>query len=227
VTQVAVPGAVLELRPDRAVHWPAQQTLLVADLHFGKAAAFRRAGLPVPHGTTGETLADLDAAIAQTDARRVVFLGDFLHSRDARAPDTLAALAHWRGRHADVDLVLVRGNHDAHAGDPPSGLRIRVVAEPWTEAGLALCHHPDPQHDRYALAGHLHPCTVLRGRANDRARLPCFWFRARVGVLPAFGAFTGMAPIAADHDDRVFVAAGDRVVEVPARAARRRRPATW
>ena len=44
----------------------------------------------------------------------------------------------------------------------------------------------------YVLAGHLHPCVVLGGRAHQRLRLPCFHFGAQVGVLPAFGAFTGM-----------------------------------
>ena len=47
------------------------------------------------------------------------------------------------------------------------------------------------------LAGHWHPCASLGGRAHDRLRLPCFWLGAErtVGVLPAFGGFTGMHPI--------------------------------
>ena len=30
----------------------------------------------------------------------------------------------------DVDVVLVRGNHDERAGDPPPAWGVRVVAEP-------------------------------------------------------------------------------------------------
>ena len=67
----------------------------------------------------------------------------------------------------------------------------------------------------YALAGHVHPGVVLAGRGGDRLRLPCFHFGARVGVLPAFGTFTGMHPIKRDPGDRVFVVADNAVPELP------------
>jgi len=100
--------------------------------------------------------------------------------------------------------VLVRGNHDDRAGDPPPHLRIEVVDEPFLTDGYALCHHPRPRAGHYVLAGHLHPCVSLGGRAFDHLRLPCFWFGDAVGVLPAFGAFTGMHPIRAAAGERVF-----------------------
>jgi len=42
-----VRGEELLLLPQRALWWPAQKTLLVADLHFGKAATLRAHGIPV------------------------------------------------------------------------------------------------------------------------------------------------------------------------------------
>src|SRR5690349_18536391 len=153
-------GERLVLLPEKAVWWPDRRTLLVADVHVGKAAAFRALGVPVPRGTTGETLDRLSALAARWQPRRIVVLGDFLHSAHAHAaPGTLAVLAGWRERHAALDLVLVRGNHDDRAGDPPAALGIDVVDEPRLEGGLALCHHPQPHATRYALAGHLHPCV--------------------------------------------------------------------
>ena len=71
---------------------------------------------------------------------------------------------------------------------------------------------PEPQ--AYVLAGHWHPCIRV-GRGFDRLRLPCFWFGAQVGVLPAFGSFTGMHPIAHQPGDQVFAIAGDAVRAVP------------
>jgi metallophosphoesterase superfamily enzyme len=65
------------------------------------------------------------------------------------------------------------------------------------------------------LCGHLHPCVQLLGRARDRLRLPCFWFGASVGVLPAFGAFTGMHPIRPAPGERVFAIADAEVSELP------------
>jgi metallophosphoesterase superfamily enzyme len=57
---------------------------------------------------------------------------------------------------------------------------------------------------------------VLDGRARERLRLPCFHFGAGVGVLPAFGAFTGMHAVRRAAGDRVFAIASDSVREVGA-----------
>jgi metallophosphoesterase superfamily enzyme len=115
--------------------------------------------------------------------------------------------------------VLVRGNHDDRAGDPPSHLAMQVVDEPFACDGFALCHHPRPRPGAYVLAGHLHPCVSLGGRAFDHLRLPCFWFGDAVGVLPAFGAFTGTHPIRAGANDRVFPVADGVVASLQSRGA--------
>ncbi len=49
---------------------------------------------------------------------------------------------------------------------------------------------------------------------RQRLKLPGFWFGPRVGVLPAFGEFTGGAVVTPRPGDRVFVVAGDQVVPV-------------
>jgi DNA ligase-associated metallophosphoesterase len=216
--EIAVDGVRLGLLAQRAAYLLDERCLLVADAHIGKATSFRKLGVPVPHGTTQQTLQALSDAIAVTGAERVVFLGDLLHSAQAHAPATLHALAEWRQRHAALDLLLVRGNHDERAGDPPPGLRVRAVDEPLHLGGLALCHHPRAQAGAYVLAGHLHPCVVLAGRARQRLRLPCYHFGATLGVLPAFGAFTGMHALRPAAGDRVFVVAGDEVQPLPAAA---------
>lgn len=213
---VEVGGESLVLLPQKLVWWPRTRTLLVADAHVGKAVSFRRLGVPVPRGTTTQALAVLTERITAHGATRVVFLGDFLHSERSHAASTLGAVARWRAAWPDVELVLVRGNHDDRAGDPPSALGFHVVDEPLLEGGLALCHHPVPREGRYVLAGHLHPCLSVGGRAaRDHLRLPCFHFGAQVGVLPAFGDFTGMHAVRPVPGDRLFAVAEDAVVEVP------------
>jgi DNA ligase-associated metallophosphoesterase len=153
-----------------------------------------------------------------------VFLGDFLHSKRSHAPETLAAIARWRAERARLELTLVRGNHDDRAGDPPASLDIRVVDEPLPLGPFALCHHPRPVPGAYVIAGHWHPCISVSGRAFERLRLPCFWFgddsgalpEQAVGVLPAFGSFTGMHRIEPRAGDRIFPVAGDVVRAIPA-----------
>ena len=203
-TTILAGGRPLVLLPEKAAFIASSRTLLVADAHIGKAVSFRALGVPVPRGTTSETLEKATALVARWRARRVVFLGDFLHSARSHAPATVAAVTAWREAHSSLEIVLVRGNHDDRAGDPPPHLRIEVVDEPFLTDGYALCHHPRPRAGHYVLAGHLHPCVSLGGRAFDHLRLPCFWFGDAVGVLPAFGAFTGMHPIRAAAGERVF-----------------------
>lgn len=207
-------GEELLLRPERAVFWARGQTLLIADAHFGKAASFRAAGVPVPHGTTEEALKRVDALLADTSARRIVFLGDFLHAKDGRSPKTVRTLADWRARHPAIAMTLVRGNHDRRAGDPPEEIAIDCVDAPLHEEPFVFAHHPRAIPGAYVLAGHLHPAAVMTGPARQRERLPCFWLGARVGVLPAFGDFTGVAEVSPVAGDRVFVIAEESVFEV-------------
>ena len=207
-------GESVVLLPERAVFWERESTLLVADPHLGKAAAFRAAAIPLPGGTTTETLGRLSSALERTGARRLLVLGDFFHARAGRAARTLAAISAWRDRYMDLDLLLVRGNHDRGAGDPPADWRIVCRDEPWIEPPFAFCHHPAEGPEGYTLAGHLHPAVALSGPGGQSEKLPCFLFGEHLGLLPAFGGFTGGARVRPRRGDRVYVLAGDEVVPV-------------
>lgn len=209
--EIEAAGERLWLLPERAAHWPRLKTLLIADAHLGKAAAFRRAGIPVPSGTTDENLQQLTGLIEKLDAERVVFLGDMLHSRVARE-SSAEAFIRWRALHARVQMVLVRGNHDRRAGDPPCEWQVECVDDPMRVDGIALCHMPRAVDGSYAIGGHTHPAATLTGRAREHVRLPCFLFTREYAILPAFGPFTGMADVRARAGDRLYVIAGTQVI---------------
>ncbi|WP_334134904.1 ligase-associated DNA damage response endonuclease PdeM, partial [Tepidimonas sp.] len=236
---------VLWLLAQRAVWWPAGSTLFVADVHLGKAAAFRAAGVPVPSGTTRDNLQRLGALLQASGARRLVVLGDWLHARAARTPAVLQALRDWRAAHAALQCVLVRGNHDTHAGDPPPELAMEVVDEPWP-LGPWVCHHAPPPASAaapapgelrsasrwwadtdphplpppappMALCGHTHPVAVVRGGARERLRLPCYVLTPSALWLPAFGAFTGGRAVAWQSEQQRCVLAEGAVWPVDVR----------
>lgn len=220
-------GLTVWLHPSGVAFLPEHATLLVADMHLGKAASFRRLGVPVPAGSTATTLQALGDALASlggTPVQHLVFLGDLLHAARGRSPALSQvveqALTAWRGKCPGLRVHLVRGNHDRAAGDPPSEWAIELQTEPWLMGPWALCHEPQPVTGAYTLAGHWHPCIGLRGGARERLRLPCFWFgdtaHHAVGVLPAFGDFTGMHPIQRRLGDRVWAVADEAVREVSA-----------
>ncbi|SAL69102.1 hypothetical protein AWB70_06866 [Caballeronia cordobensis] len=217
--KIDVNGHTLLLSADRAAFDPQEKTLFIADAHFGKDAVFRARGIPVPVGTTSESLKRLDALVASHRPEQIAFLGDLLHARESHADETLDALAAWRAKHRELRLLLVEGNHDKHAGALPALFGVDVVKEPHGLGPWALCHHPQTVDGAYALAGHEHPVYRLATR-TDSARLPCFRFGRRAGVLPAFGAFTGGFEVNADaRGEAVYVIAGERVFALSDRSS--------
>jgi DNA ligase-associated metallophosphoesterase len=215
LVECEVAGEKLVLLPERAVFWPARAMLFVADFHLGKAASFRRAGIPLPSGTTAENVERLGRAIDRTGASHVVFLGDFLHSKQGRTESTLQGFGRWRAARAKVEMTLVRGNHDRKAGDPPDAWSMRCVEAGERVGTFVLNHEPGAARGGgYALAGHIHPAVRLNAAGERPLRLPCFWFAARHAVLPAFGAFTGHADVLPREGDQVFVIADEEVLKV-------------
>jgi DNA ligase-associated metallophosphoesterase len=212
---VTYAGETVWLLPERALWWPAGRVLFVADLHLGKAATYRALGQPVPSGTTRENLVRLSRLLRHYRPAQLVFLGDLLHAAQARTASVLEGLAEWREIFAALDCVLVRGNHDSRAGDPPASLGIRVVDEPFVLGPFAACHHPQHHATHSVLAGHLHPALNLHGAGRDGMRLPCFCMEAGIAVLPAFGEFTGGWSVPSQPGRRLYPVGGQRVWRLP------------
>ncbi|MEJ5246497.1 MAG: ligase-associated DNA damage response endonuclease PdeM [Caldilinea sp.] len=214
--QVELMGERVLLLATRALYWPSGATLFIADPHFGKTDSFQAAGVPLPNGATGDDLRRLSASIHATGARRLVILGDFFHTRASQSPATLDALTAWRREHPGLEVLLVPGNHDRHAGAPPAGLDIACAPEPLLLAPFACYHHPPADASTtYALAGHIHPTATLRDIDGSRHRFPCFHIGARAAVLPAFAAFAGGQTIRPAPGDRIFIVSGNSIHETP------------
>lgn len=213
--EVVLAGERALLLPERALWLPDHQTLLVADLHWGKAAAFRSAQLPIPVGTTADDLTRLTRALRLTATTRLVVLGDLAHARDGWHPATIAQLAEWREAHAALVIDLVRGNHDQQAGDPPVALRIACHDGPLAIGALTLCHEPSeraPAGGGYQVGGHFHPSVTLTGAGRQRLRLPAFIIGRDRALLPAFTAFSGGGMYRPQTEDHPFVVAEGEVM---------------
>ena len=208
---ISYAGQTVWLLPEHALWWPEGRVLFIADLHLGKAATYRALGQPVPSGTTLENLRRVSELVAHYQPKQLVFLGDFLHALQARTASVLDQLEAWRQSHADLRCVLVRGNHDSRAGDPPPELNIGVVDEPCLIGPFAACHYPQEHASHAVLAGHQHPAVQLQGMGRDRLRLPCFVFEERSAILPAFGEFTGGYTVTAKPGSQLYAVGGQAV----------------
>lgn len=215
----AVAGETLRLLPDRALHWPRANTLIVADVHLGKGAAFRRAGVAVPSGGTEADLDRLTRLLEATGAQRLLVLGDLFHTHLSADEPAVAAIDAFRARHAALRIEAIRGNHDRGIERLPARWDIVWHTDSRLEPPFVFAHEPAPDARGYVLAGHIHPVLRLRAR-QDALRLPVFWFSAGpqgVGVLPSFGAFTGGHPVQPAPGDQLIAVTPDGLVALTPR----------
>ena len=173
-----------------AAFWPAERTLLVADLHFEKGSSFARRGALLPPYDTAATLARLAAALAATDARRVISLGDAFH--DGAGPERMAETdrAALAALQRDREWIWIAGNHDAEAVGDVGGLRVAELA-----IGPLVFRHEPRRGALGEIAGHLHPAARVRVAAGS-VRRHCFAGDGRRLILPAFGAYAGGLDVA-------------------------------
>jgi uncharacterized protein len=206
-----IDGQTVICLPERALLWPAQCTLFVADVHLGKAASFRAAGVPLPSGHSIDDLRRMSTLIETHRAQRLVILGDLVHTRTSYTDSLNRNFRDFRGRHADVEMLLVRGNHDHHAGDAPADWGLQIVAEPHLLGPFMCCHEPGrAAGEGIELSGHLHPALRLQ-TAREGVTLPCFWRHAGGVVLPAFGGLTGKYPVRLKPEESAVVIAGKQL----------------
>jgi DNA ligase-associated metallophosphoesterase len=198
---------------------PASRTLLVADLHLGKAATFRRAGIPVPEGSSQRDLERLGQLVQAHEVRRLVVLGDLFHARSGCTPQVFAEFAALRSRMPDTSVVLVLGNHDRAVGRLPDTLGLDACIPCLDEPPFHFVHEPATgvaasDRDMFTVAGHLHPTVTIRSPSGDRLADRCFVAEPSLLVLPAFGSFTGGHRIDPAESMRLWIARDDGVVDV-------------
>ncbi|RZK02704.1 MAG: ligase-associated DNA damage response endonuclease PdeM [Novosphingobium sp.] len=184
-------GEEMRLVDGRALFWPREQALLVADLHLEKASFFASHGQLLPPYDSRETLERLALAVRETGARRVYALGDNFHDGkgslrlEPHAAGMLAALTRA------LDWVWITGNHDAPIGQSGAEeIAGGALADEVASGGLILRHKAEASETRPELSGHFHPRLMLSARGRRIAR-PCAVMSEQRLILPAFGALTG------------------------------------
>lgn len=179
-------GQDLLASPDGALYWPAEQALLVADLHLEKASWFARLGQMLPPYDSHATLTALARDIERSGAVRLYCLGDSFHDRfgcdrlPAAARELLMTLT------ARVDWIWIVGNHDAGFADHIGGR----IAEEVRVGGIVLRHEAVEGDPTPEMSGHYHPKLRLRLKGRSVSRR-CYVASATKLILPAYGALTG------------------------------------
>ncbi len=213
---VTIEDQDLLLLPKRGVYWPAEKTLFIADTHFGKEATFRSQGVPVPRGSTSGTLKTIAEMISECKATRLILLGDMFHARSSLSQDIHDLMDAFFGEHLNLRFTLVLGNHDRNLRKLLANWPIEILGVMTSIGRIVISHMPNEprQKSELLLCGHIHPSYRFQSKGDSLGKLPCFWLSNRQLVLPAIGGFTGTYAIKPNVSDRVWVIAGDQVIEV-------------
>lgn len=183
---LSLSDVLMEARPSGALWLPGESTLVISDLHLGKAErnARRGGGFWPPYENT-ETLNRLDAEIAALAPACVIALGDSfdddacverLDDETRARIEAMVAARRW---------IWITGNHD------PAPVGIGGEAADTVRLGpLTLRHIAEPDAQQGEISGHYHPKASIRLRGQRIARKCFFVSKTRI-VMPAFGAFTG------------------------------------
>lgn len=171
----------------RAMYWPIEQTLIISDLHLGKAAYFRENGIPIPTDVNSNSLNTLSYLIEYYKVKRVLILGDLIHKT---INIEVLGIKDVISRFSNIEIILVKGNHDKILNDEFYQLGIDFIYDQLIVNNILFIHKPI-EYQGFQISGHIHAGVVVKLLKNS-LRLPSFKVNRRLIILPAFSPFTGM-----------------------------------
>lgn len=201
------------LLPQKAIYWKEQRTILLSDLHIGKIAHFRKAGIPIPREGTQNNFKRLDEIIASTNPANLLFIGDLFHSDVNAEWDQFCT---WRKQYPEIKMDIVLGNHDRLPENFCDNYQISIYPDELVIGPFTFAHHPREEfrQNEYIISGHVHPVVSLSGIARQYITVPCFYFGIQQAILPSFGYFTGGYAIEVSETDTVIAVAKNKLFAI-------------
>jgi uncharacterized protein len=202
-----------KLLADKALYREDTHTMIIADLHLGKAMHFRKSGIAIPSQSAEQDYLRLHKMISSIQPKQIIFLGDLFHSG---YNSEWNLFCEFINTYNEIEFILVIGNHDILARHHYKKLCITLIEDKIEQDGLILSHIPleNVPENYINISGHVHPGVILKGKGKQHIKLPCFYYCNRQLILPAFGSLTGLQLIEPQKKSEVFVIAGDKVIKV-------------
>lgn len=206
-------GVSLTLLKEKAIWIQELGTLLMADLHFGKAAHFRKSGIPIPEPIHDADLVNLKKLQDQYRPNHTYFLGDLFHSD---WNNQWEYFQQFLEQFPETEFHLIKGNHDILSPSAYKQSALKIHNEPLILGNLMLSHEPleNIPAGFLNICGHIHPGVRLVGKARQSVRIPCFFLSQSRLILPAFGNFTGLALVKPKTDDKLWGITQEKIIPV-------------
>jgi DNA ligase-associated metallophosphoesterase len=209
---------------NRTMFWEEEKALIVSDLHFGKTGHFRKSGIAVPASVYKEDLQRLIVQIQYFQPRELIIVGDMFHST---ANKELELFLKWRSDLPDINIRLIRGNHDILKEDWYKNAGIDLSRQTLSRQHFHFVHDIGDHLNRkegytenisdeisYFFSGHIHPGIRIQGTGKQSLCFPCFYFGEKYAVLPAFSRFTGVAMIYPEAGEQVFAIVNHGLIQL-------------
>jgi DNA ligase-associated metallophosphoesterase len=212
------------LTTDRTMYWEEEKALIVSDLHFGKTGHFRKSGIAVPSSLYKEDLQRLVTQIQYFQPSQLIIVGDMFHSH---ANKELELFLKWRSDLSEINIQLIRGNHDILKEDWYEYAGIQLNRQNYSVNNFHFVHDITDQLNHkegfvknpvkgsaYFFSGHIHPGIRIHGSGKQSLCFPCFYFGKKYAVLPAFSRFTGVAMIYPEAEEQVFAIVDQELIRL-------------
>lgn len=213
-------GVQMQLLPQKAVFVNEMNSLLVSDIHLGKAETFQAFGVPISNRTNYDTLNRLLTLCQDYEPEHLFILGDLFHSPFALAEQVIESWVEFVNE-INLDIHLIVGNHDRSLVDDLSNLLMYCHLDSIDIGNVRLSHEPDPlgntdgspANQLTTICGHVHPCIRLKTQLDD-LRLPCFYLEKQANrlTLPSFGEFTGGFEVSLSSSNHAYAIAENTIV---------------
>lgn len=211
---ITIQDESFQLLPHRALFRPQNNTLYIADTHWGKDETFRAHHIPLPQGGLDNSLNRLTDALTITSTNRLVILGDLLHTSHSLSPAVIQLVQNWRDKHHYLDISLIEGNHDKKIEHLPSDWNIKIHTSNLNDEGIILSHEPNYDMNDFVFCGHLHPTWTIIGTGKQKINLPCFLQTEKCLIFPAFSYFSGSTVYKNFNIEHVYVTTENKVFKI-------------
>ncbi len=177
------------LTNQRALFWETEKALVLSDLHVGKAATFRKHGIPISKKVLEDDLDRLQQLMEHFEAEKLIIVGDLFH---AEYNSEIHYFRDWI-KNLDIHIELIVGNHDRQSIRVYEAMNFIVYAKEKISHSIRFVHDEvSPSDEFFTISGHTHPGVLISGKGRQHIKLPCYQVTSQQLILPAFSKFTGL-----------------------------------
>jgi DNA ligase-associated metallophosphoesterase len=204
--EIKIEGISTHLLPEKALFFAEDQTMVVGDVHLGKATHFRKSGIALPYSPENDLLR-LQQLLNKTKCKRIIFLGDLFHSSYNAEWDEFIL---FRQRFPEINFHLIIGNHDVLNKQIYHDAGIEISPELILNDKILLTHDEENT-TLFNIHGHVHPGIKIRGKGRQSIVLPSYVLYKKRMIIPAFGKLTGKYILNAGDAEELYVVSESKV----------------